>query len=156
MIITAEQPRSSVTELKGLISPDLFRRLVDRIVHEDHVDTEGAERVLVQALAFLKACALNPDAGLAPSRAVDVGWHAFVLHTREYNEFCHRVAGRFIHHTPNDESTSGGIADRESASIGATVAVMRAARLPVDVDLWTSAGDCSQCHQGCHDSPRMG
>ncbi|MFI0372932.1 glycine-rich domain-containing protein [Actinomadura sp. 1N219] len=154
MTITAEQPTPSITEPEGLISPDLFRRLVDRIVHEQHLSGKDAERLLSQTLAFLKACALNPGAGLAPSRTVDVGWHTFVLYTREYAEFCHRVAGRFIHHTPNDNHTSDGTADGEAASIGTTVEAMRAASLPVDIDLWASAGDCSQCHQGCHDSPR--
>jgi hypothetical protein len=28
----------------------------------------------------------------------DPGWHTFVLHTRDYREFCRRVAGRFIDH----------------------------------------------------------
>ncbi|TMR05554.1 hypothetical protein ETD83_06210 [Actinomadura soli] len=148
----AAHPTPSVTDFKRSISPDLFRRLVDRIVHEEHMSSEDAGRVLAQALAFLKACALNPGAGLAPSQAVDIGWHAFILYTREYAEFCHRVAGRFIHHTPNDERTCGGTADDERASIGTTVEAMRAASLPVDIDLWASAGDCSQCHQGCHDS----
>ncbi|SNT58193.1 hypothetical protein SAMN05443665_10491 [Actinomadura meyerae] len=147
--MTAGAP-AVVTDPKGLISPDLFGRLVARIVHEKHVSTEEAERVLHQALGFLMACALNPGAGLAPSKSVDVGWHAFVLHTREYADFCQRIAGRFIHHAPDDPSDAGS----GGASIRATVAAMEQAGLHVDPDLWETAGDCSQCYQGCHDSPR--
>ncbi|NKZ03022.1 hypothetical protein HGB48_04545 [Actinomadura latina] len=150
MSVTAAHPSPVVTDPRTLISTDLFGRLVARIVHERHVGTDEAERVLTQALAFLTACALNPGAGLAPSKAVDVGWHAFVLYTSEYAEFCHRVAGRFIHHTPDDR----GDIRTGRAGIRATVAAMEQAGLTVDPVLWETTGDCSQCHQGCHDSPK--
>lgn len=64
-----------------------------------------------QALAFLKACADNRGVPLSPGWHVDVGWHAFLLHTREYAEFCHQIAGRFIHHVPTDEPSSPPKAD---------------------------------------------
>ncbi|MBF0220395.1 MAG: hypothetical protein HQL49_12830 [Gammaproteobacteria bacterium] len=35
-----------------------------------------------------------------PSQVVDDAWHAFILHTRAYDKFCHDVFGRFLHHTP--------------------------------------------------------
>ncbi|WP_217711577.1 hypothetical protein [Actinomadura sp. NAK00032] len=152
MSVMTTRPGPAATDPKRLISADLFGRLVTRIVREEHVSTEKAERILNQALAFLMACALNPGAELAPSKSVDVGWHAFVLHTREYADFCHRVAGRFIHHTPDDRSETGS----GGASIRATVAAMEQAGLSVDPDLWETAGDCSQCYQGCHDSPKAG
>ncbi|NEA26604.1 hypothetical protein G3I70_29520 [Actinomadura bangladeshensis] len=150
MSVTAAHPIPVVTDPRTLISTDLFDKLVARIVHERHVSTDEAERVLTQALAFLMACALNPSAELAPSKAVDVGWHAFVLYTSEYAEFCHRVAGRFIHHTPDDPGDNRP----RGAGIRATVAAMEQAGLPVDPVLWETAGDCSQCYQGCHDSPK--
>ena len=31
---------------------------------------------------------------------IDDMWHIFILHTRDYAEFCHRYFGRFIHHEP--------------------------------------------------------
>ncbi|URM99322.1 hypothetical protein LUW76_36120 [Actinomadura madurae] len=149
MSVTAAHP-APVAEPKRLISADLFGRLVARIASESRISTAEAERVLTQALGFLKACALNPGAGLAPSKSVDVGWHTFVLYTREYAEFCYRVAGRFIHHTPDDQSYTGN----GGASIRVTVAAMERAGLPVDPDLWETGADCSQCYQGCHDSPK--
>jgi hypothetical protein len=164
MAITLDRPASPVTNPRELISPALFFRLVSRIADEESVSREYAERIMDQALAFLAACALNPDAGLAPSETVDVGWHTFLLYTREYAAFCEQVAGRFIHHTPDDEAgaprvdddTAGGAAQAKTMTIGVTVNAMRAAGLPVDIDLWIRAGDCSQCHAGCHDSPRGG
>jgi hypothetical protein len=35
-----------------------------------------------------------------PSQAVDELWHEFILYTRDYEQFCKRAFGRFMHHTP--------------------------------------------------------
>jgi hypothetical protein len=35
-----------------------------------------------------------------PSRIVDDLWHEFILYTREYEQFCAKAFGRFMHHTP--------------------------------------------------------
>lgn len=35
-----------------------------------------------------------------PSQAADDLWHEFILHTRNYEAFCRRAFGRFLHHTP--------------------------------------------------------
>ena len=35
-----------------------------------------------------------------PSQVVDTLWHEFILHTREYERFCTRAFGRFLHHSP--------------------------------------------------------
>lgn len=39
-----------------------------------------------------------------PSRVVDDAWHAFILDTRAYEHFCAQAFGRFVHHTPADDS----------------------------------------------------
>lgn len=84
-----------------LVRPALFDWLVDRIAADVEVagDRDLAIRIADQALAFLAASATSPHR-LAPSRLVDIGWHAAILQTREYAAFCDQVAGRFIHHTP--------------------------------------------------------
>jgi hypothetical protein len=139
---------------RDLISPRMHARLTRRIIADHGMDPAMAERIMGQALAFLQACAVNPGGGLAPSDQVDKGWHAFILHTADYAEFCQRVAGRFIHHRPTDP----GQEDDGGAAIHATLTAMRAAGLPVDEDLWPSAAECEskchQCHAGCHDSPK--
>lgn len=35
-----------------------------------------------------------------PSQVVDDLWHEFILYTRNYDAFCRRAFGRFMHHTP--------------------------------------------------------
>ena len=35
-----------------------------------------------------------------PSQVVDDLWHEFIIFTSDYQEFCHKAFGRFLHHTP--------------------------------------------------------
>jgi hypothetical protein len=35
-----------------------------------------------------------------PSQVTDDLWHEFILYTRNYQQFCQRAFGRFMHHTP--------------------------------------------------------
>ncbi|WP_433367889.1 glycine-rich domain-containing protein [Streptosporangium sp. CA-115845] len=90
----------------------------------------------------------RPDARLSPSKRVDIGWHTFLAYTREYQDFCTRGAGRFIHHAPADTTS------QPMTTIGTTVEAMRAAGLPVVPELWIPTSECSQCYAGCADDPR--
>jgi hypothetical protein len=148
MTLTTGEATLGRCDLEALIPSTLFSRLVGRVARDADVDRRLAERIVRQALVFLLACARNPDIPLAPSRMVDKGWHAFILHTREYADFCQAVAGRFIHHAPDDEPDVDPI-DTE-ARTEMTVDVMRRTGLPVDEDLWSGhqAACSSQC-QGC-------
>jgi anti-sigma regulatory factor (Ser/Thr protein kinase) len=141
---------SATATAQELIAPDLFCKLTYRVMADDGHDEDTAERIIEQTLAFLTACARYPDWHLSPSETVDAGWHAFILHTADYAEFCDRIAGRFIHHRPNGP---GGAASEQQA-IGATIAAMRDAGLAVDPDLWVPRIACSQCYQGCTDDPK--
>jgi len=149
---TSPASGTGVIPLQGLISARLFDKLTFRVMADHDLDQDTADRVVTQSLAFLLACALNPEGRLSPSKAVDAGWHAFILHTADYAEFCDRVAGRYIHHTPTGPGDSG-----VHQAMAAATAAMRAAGLHVDTALWNLAPDCTsdchQCHAGCHDSP---
>lgn len=43
-----------------------------------------------------------------PSQVVDDLWHEFILYTRNYQAFCNRGFGRYLHHTPADAMSSPG------------------------------------------------
>ncbi|MFG1953067.1 glycine-rich domain-containing protein [Micromonospora sp. NPDC048830] len=140
---------------RTLVSEELFAQLTARIAR-DHPELAAdlPARIMDQALAFLAACATATEP-LGPSELVDIGWHTFILHTREYAAFCQRIAGRFIHHQPDPPSDETGRAEPEplGAPIARTVAAITAAGFFLDRPLWIAAADCSQCHAGCHDSP---
>ncbi|WP_067825225.1 glycine-rich domain-containing protein [Actinomadura kijaniata] len=140
--VVAHDPRE-------LISRDLYAKLVARVTEDEDVSHERAQRIVTQALIFLKACADNPGRNLSPTEAVDPGWLAFILHTEEYAAFCDTYAGAFIHHRPvcNDDIRSG-------ATLGSTVDAIKSTGYPIDWELWTvDAANCNQCCAGCHDSP---
>jgi hypothetical protein len=146
---SGENMAIAVKEHSGqdLVSEELFDRLVDRICREHQLGREYAMRIMDQALAFLGTCARSAEP-LAPSEVVDIGWHTFLLYTREYADFCDRVAGRFIHHEPTDTGllTISGT-PRETAD--RTIRAVRLAGFAVDLPLWTAPADCHQCNQGC-------
>jgi hypothetical protein len=48
-----------------------------------------------------------------PSQVVDVAWHEFILFTKNYQKFCHKALGRFLHHTPAE-----AMKDRTVATTG--------------------------------------
>lgn len=45
-----------------------------------------------------------------PSQVVDDAWHAFILHTRYYQDFCDKALGRFLHHTPAEAMSTPTLA----------------------------------------------
>jgi hypothetical protein len=134
---------------RSLVIGELFERLTRRVTTDEGYEPALAVRVMDQALAFLGTCAVSHTEPLSPSRMVDPGWHAFVLHTRDYREFCERIASRFIDHVPTNDTSIG------TGGLLRTVNAMRAAGYVVDSDLWLASGQakCSQCHNGCHDDP---
>ncbi|MEV4745164.1 hypothetical protein AB0K21_02185 [Streptosporangium sp. NPDC049248] len=153
MTVILDRP---ATTPRTLISHDLFDRLTARIAVDHPAHAHQADIIMEQALAFLAACAANPGAGLGPSEQVDLGWHTFLMYTREYRDFCARVAGRFIHHTPDDISSETGA----GGSLAVTMAAMEAAGYRVDPVVWPasaecSSGRCNQCYAGCSDSPKQ-
>ena len=51
---------------------------------------------------FLHLIVTHPTIPLTPSRCIDEYWHAHILHTRRYIDDCTNIAGRYIHHHPDD------------------------------------------------------
>jgi hypothetical protein len=82
--------------------PELSRRLRD-----DHPELGpgGIELALLGLRQYFLAClsaqrgAIARELGM-PSKAVDDAWHEFILMTREYQGFCRRAFGNYLHHTP--------------------------------------------------------
>ncbi|MEU1601830.1 glycine-rich domain-containing protein [Micromonospora matsumotoense] len=141
---------------RELVSDELFTRLARRIAH-DHpeLSPDLPARIADQALAFLGACAVTTES-IGPSEMVDIGWHTFILHTRDYADFCERTAGRFIHHEPEPTSDDPPPSSPEpiGAPISRTVSAIVAAGFTLDHPLWVGvAAECTQCHAGCTDSP---
>ncbi|MEV5885688.1 hypothetical protein AB0L74_23720 [Streptomyces sp. NPDC052020] len=146
------------TSVLDLISPTLRTDLIT-MVREDYwpemTDDQGA-RGVNQLAAFL-AVAANTTEKAAPSLRVDLFWHAFVLHTKPYADFCQALGGGFIHHVP-DRSNAGHNPAEGRAAMRRTAEMIRAAGFHTDAEFWpiNGAADCTQSYAGCSDSPNTG
>jgi len=156
--MTAPTTTRSLNEVRKHVPTPLADRLVARIAAEHpELSADMPARILDQTLAFLETCATATEP-IGPSELVDIGWHTFILYTHEYAEFCDRIAGRFIHHVPDDGPTGDEwptAPKANAATLATTVAAMRRAGHHLDVPIWSTsmATDCTQCHAGCTDSP---
>ncbi|MBC9714092.1 hypothetical protein H9Y04_16130 [Streptomyces sp. TRM66268-LWL] len=113
---------------------------------------EQAHRGVGQMLAFLAACN-RAERPLSPSPLVDDFWHAFLLHTKAYRDFCEAQFGRFLDHQPGylDVDEHGG----GKALRARTVDEITLAGYEIDMEFWPELdlAECSQCHANCSDSP---
>ncbi|MGW8728379.1 glycine-rich domain-containing protein [Streptomyces sp. NPDC055808] len=151
MTVVQESP---ATDARTLIDPELRAMLAAnmRAKFEDLTE-EQAQQGIGQMLAFLAAGAHSP-VPLSPSPTVDDFWHAFLLHTKAYQDFCEQTLGKFVHHQP-------GFLDKEEHGGGKllrarTLDAIASAGFVVDMDFWPELdiADCSQCHANCHNSPK--
>lgn len=83
------------------------KKIRARVLEEHpHLNELQAERVLEGLREYFHVC---NEAGRKfismPSQAVDTAWHEFILFTREYNNFCTKAFGKFLHHTPAEGMT---------------------------------------------------
>lgn len=131
---------------RHLVEDELWERLVARLVREHNLEQSLAERVMNETFGFIVACGRYPHMRLSPSALVDKGWHTFILYTHEYTSFCEKVAGRFVHHSPNDVP---GV--NATSSITRTVVAMRLLG-PVDEMLWVNPGPCKDDGPPCDGS----
>jgi len=122
--------------------PDQMRMSVThRLVSEDSFAEGLAERAVAELEKFLEFCAHNPDRRFTPSDPVDKAWHAAIVHTASYRDFCRSLTGgSFIDHTP---PRSADEARRLTANFPATVEAMRGASVELDAELWSSPSHSS-------------
>ena len=81
----------------------VLRKTKEELQKQDSVPDPGFLDEGVLALKQYYAIAtLDPRNMHAISDAVDPFWHAHILHTEEYVDFCNRMFGRYLHHHPLD------------------------------------------------------
>jgi hypothetical protein len=75
-------------------------RCVNRLVAERGFEHAQAEYVMDAGVGFLYRT--RNDDHCVPTPAEDDGWHVMLPYTAEYAAFSYAIAGRFLHHRPND------------------------------------------------------
>lgn len=140
---------------QDLLTPEEHAAVVATVLRANPgMEEPLAARIVDQALAFV-ATAATTDHRMAPSRVVDEGWHALILHTRTYTRLCNSL-GRMVHHVPQPPD-----ADRAPGVLDRTTEAIRGAGWPVDEDLWRPAADtavavaadCQHSPSRCEDHP---
>ena len=81
--------------MRGPDSPPTYwnSSVVERIQRDAGVDRETAAALWGEMLLFLDMVALSKEF-VSPPPQVDVAWHAFILHTRDYEAYCRERYGR--------------------------------------------------------------
>ncbi|WP_344590431.1 hypothetical protein [Actinomadura vinacea] len=139
MTITTEPAATAVKDPRGLVPREVFDLLVEDLRRYHHVTRPYAERMMGQALVFLKAQATivqaraegRPWARIVPTVPVDPAWHAFMLRSQAYAEFCTEHAGRYIHHVPfQDEAILSG------DTLETTIPELEKTGYRVDLEFW--------------------
>ncbi|MBB4780721.1 hypothetical protein [Streptomyces rapamycinicus] len=116
--------------------PDEDRAGVVKTVMDNNPDMDEtmAGRIVDEATKFVIAASCSAGKNPTPSRIVDEGWHALILHTYLYSSLCTRRGG-YVHHTPgyNPRNYDAEILERTKT---------RTAELGFDVDseLWGPPG----------------
>jgi hypothetical protein len=118
--------------------------LIKKFCQEHGIPKSEAEQCFEETKKFLTLCATNQGINYSPSKVVDEMWHQFILHTRDYFEFCNHLGG-FIHHQP--------AAKRQPRSYEKTRRDLRKLFGGLNEKYWgdkkTSSVDCSDCSSTC-------
>ena len=129
------------------LHPELFDRVVARLVNREGFDGEIAVRAVDQAWTFMLLCSrrTSPEGPLTPTKIVDEAWHATILFTRQYAELCSILGVEgIIHHEPADTPTTRG-----AEQCRATVRAFQDHGISYDPELWEIpvrlSGGASEC-----------
>lgn len=76
--------------------------VVERLHKEGEIDARLIDSAVVEYRRFMGLIAKGNRGVSMISKTVDAVWHAHILHTRDYADFCQAVFGRFIHHAPHN------------------------------------------------------
>lgn len=79
--------------------------LRNRLQRDTGLDLAQSGQILEGLRQYFLACLSAQRSRIArevgmPSKAVDAAWHEFIVLTREYQRFCEKAFGRYLHHTP--------------------------------------------------------
>lgn len=103
LIFTMRKNRKSsrILFLKNYEYHSLLKRKIKN--KYEHLTEEELDKVFLALSDYFYICnkANNTPVSM-PSLVVDIAWHEFILMTKEYEEFCKKAFGKFLHHTPTE------------------------------------------------------
>lgn len=73
--------------------------VVSKLQSEMGMSEGEAIRLFQDMLKFLWLCGTKRGK-FSPTQRIDEAWHRFILFTKDYQEFCNKFFGRYVHHGP--------------------------------------------------------
>ncbi len=73
--------------------------LQERMLSKYDWSTERTTNALKRYKQYLYIVFIEPNS-ICPTKDVDEVWHQHILHTRLYEEHCHKIFGKMLHHEP--------------------------------------------------------
>ena len=111
---------------KQLITDQVKQILVDPAWNEEYFD-----KILLEYLRFMQLKILLPYNSFHPCLDVSKVWHAHILCTRQYHNFCARFnGGTYIHHIPGLHS------DNQSKYLHTLAAYRKQYGEPAPTSIW--------------------
>lgn len=145
MTTTLESSISYQPVHKSLVGDDTWDRIVYQLERTSAVTDlkrgdshQLSERILDQTVAFLLCCGAKDPAGapLSATPHIDEAWHWFVLHLRQYLEFCETNFGRVILHNPYHPDKDYDAAHQLTEGRARAKAAMQTLGLQLDGEVW--------------------
>lgn len=94
---------------------DSSRCAFDQALQASQISREAFDRYLPEYQRYMALCAHYSDIGMM-STGVDAVWHAHMLITDRYQEFCRECIGDVVHHLPCSLYPKYGVAPRSTLS----------------------------------------
>lgn len=135
------------------LEQELLERVIWRLVEQDGISEEDARVLRLEFLRFF-SLAFVTDAVISPSPLVDKFWHAFILHTKDYEAFCQRHLGKFLHHEPKDHTRPAERA-ADPAPGTFTKGLIEEMYPSHNQQVWAELAICSNSHCDTHACLRM-
>ncbi len=126
------------------LNEEPLERVIWRLIEQEGLEEEDARMLRVEFLRFF-SLAFMTDQVISPSPLVDKFWHAFILHTRDYDEFCKKHLGHFFHHEPRDHTKKNDKAGNPAPGIF-TKQMIEKTYPNFNQRVWAETAICSNSH----------
>jgi hypothetical protein len=105
LLPTVRIPDETLRRLLILEEFDLWF-VEERVARDGSIAPDEIGRAMLEFRRYIALKLIGFPELAVPSDAVDLVWHAFLLFTRDYSEFCDMLGWGFIHHTPTTSRSS--------------------------------------------------
>ena len=105
--------RSAIIRRRKFIEKFYFPQTIKAKVLEEypHLTASEVSEVMKGLKEYFHVCNIAGEKFVSmPSQVVDVAWHEFILFTKQYQVFCSKAFGRFLHHVPAEAMRSPMVA----------------------------------------------